>query len=308
MKMLSFAAAAVFGLAQSVAAATFGPLVTPQELSAKLDQVNPIILDIRGDAYAEGHLPGAISAPYGGFRGPKANPGQMLEVETLTSLYESLGLNFEQPIVVVHEGKSASDFGAAARVYWTLKSSGFSDLSVLNGGNRAWVAAGLPLETEAATPAATDIEIEFSRNWTVTSPEVAEKSENAGTVLVDARTLEFYEGEKKHKAAAQPGAAPGAVNFVFSNFFDGDSTEIKTSFDVDAVKKAIGISSGDEVVSYCNTGHWAAINWFALSEIGEIDNVKLHPGSMVEYSNAGLPMMNTPGLLENLKNQLLGDG
>ena len=81
-----------------------------------------------------------------------------------------------------------------------------------------------------------------------------------------------------------------------------------SSFDVGAVKAAIGISSGDEVVSYCNTGHWAAINWFALSEIGEIDDVKLHPGSMVEYSNAGLPMMNTPGLLENLKNQLLGDG
>ena len=81
-----------------------------------------------------------------------------------------------------------------------------------------------------------------------------------------------------------------------------------SSFDVGAVKAAIGISSGDEVVSYCNTGHWAAINWFALSEIGEIDDVKLHPGSMVEYSNAGFPMMNTPGLLENLKNQLLGDG
>ncbi len=308
MKLLPLAAASVFGLAQTASAAAFGPLVTPQELSEALNQDDPIILDIRGDAYREGHLPGAVSAPYGKFRGPKTNPGQVLEVETLEALYEGLGLNFDQPIVVVHEGKSATDFGAAARVYWTLKSSGFQDLSVLNGGYRAWAAAGLPLETDITVPVPTELDIEFSRNWTVTTPEVAEKSESGSAVLVDARTEEFYEGRKKHDAAAKPGTLPGAVNYVFSKFFDGESTEIKTRFDVSAVKRAVGISDGDEVVSYCNTGHWAAINWFALSEIGGIENVKLHPGSMVEYSNAGLPMMNTPGLLDNLKNQLLGGG
>ena len=29
---------------------------------------------------------------------------------------------------------------------------------------------------------------------------------------------------------------------------------------------------------------------------------------MVEYSNADLPMMSTPGLLQNLRKQLLGGG
>lgn len=308
MKILSLIAGAVLGMTQAVSASTFGPLVTPQELSASLKQSQPIILDIRNSGYEDGHIAGAISAPYGKFRGPKTNPGQILEEATLEKLYESLGLNFDQPIVVVHEGKSATDFGAAARVYWTLKSSGFTDLTILNGGTIAWNKAGLPLQTGINSPTPTDLEINFSYNWTVTTPEVAEKSKNGVAVLVDARTPEFYEGNRKHDAAAQPGAAPGAVNYVFSNFFDGDSTEFNKSFNVEVIKSTLGISDGAEVVSYCNTGHWAAINWFAFSEIGGIENVKLYPGSMVEYSNSGLPMMNVPGLFKNLKNQLLGEG
>ena len=45
---------------------------------------------------------------------------------------------------VVSSGADATDFGAAARVYWTLKVLGLKELSVLNGGVKAWAAAGLP--------------------------------------------------------------------------------------------------------------------------------------------------------------------
>ncbi|MCY4005289.1 MAG: rhodanese-like domain-containing protein [Rhodobacteraceae bacterium] len=307
MKFLSIAAASVIAMAHAAAASTFGPLVTPQELASSLDESSPVIIDIRGDLYAEGHLPGALSAPYGQFRGPKTNPGQILEARELESLYESLGLQLDEPIVIVYEGGSSSDFGAAARVYWTLKSTGFEDLTILNGGYRAWTAANLPTSKDPVIPVPSELDITFSQQWTVTTDEAAEKALDGSALLVDARTTEFFEGDKKHPAAARPGAAPGAVNYVFAKFFDSGSAAIQSRIDTDAVKEAIGLSEGDEVVAYCNTGHWAAINWFALSEVGGIDNVKLYPGSMVEYSQAGHRMMNTPGLFKNLKNQLLGD-
>ncbi|MCY3878993.1 MAG: rhodanese-like domain-containing protein [Rhodobacteraceae bacterium] len=309
MKISLTAAIAALGLSGAAAAGTFGPLVTPQELASNLDQANPIILDIRGEAYGEGHLPGAVPAPYSLFRGPSTNPGQLLDVATLEPRFEALGLNFEQPIVIVHEGNSNSNFGAAARVYWTLKSTGFEDLTILNGGKLAWEQAGLPLETRVVEPSATELELVFSDDWTVTTPQVAEFAEGTdNVVLVDARLADFYSGDTKHKAAARPGTVPGAINYAHYNFFDGDSPRVKTAFDVTALKAELEIPDGAEVVSFCNTGHWAATNWFALSEIGEIESVKLYPGSMVEYSNAELPMMNTPGLLDNLKSQLLGDG
>jgi thiosulfate/3-mercaptopyruvate sulfurtransferase len=38
------------------------------------------------------------------------------------------------------------------------------------------------------------------------------------------------------------------------------------------------------VTSYCNTGHWAATDWFVLSEVLGRADVKLYAGSMVEWT------------------------
>jgi thiosulfate/3-mercaptopyruvate sulfurtransferase len=60
-------------------------------------------------------------------------------------------------------------------------------------------------------------------------------------------------------------------------------------------------------VSFCNTGHWAATDWFALSELAGIENVKLYPDSMVAYSKTDNEMANTPGLIGNLLRQVTGN-
>lgn len=308
MKLLASLLVATLGLAASVAtAATFGPLVTPTDLSARLDEVDPIILDIRGDAYAEGHVADAVPAPYGLFRGPAENPGQLLDEDTLETRYEALGLELERPIVIVPEGRTDTDFGAAARVYWTLKSSGFTDLSILNGGIAAWQAAGLPLDTAATTPTPTELDISFSDAWTADTEEVAAVTRGEiDALLLDARPDDFYQGRSGHDAAARPGTLPGAKNHVYTSFFDEGSSAISTSADASSLLETLGIEEGEEVVSFCNTGHWAATNWFALSEVAGLENVKLYPGSMVEYSNAGLEMENSPGLVENFLNKLRG--
>jgi thiosulfate/3-mercaptopyruvate sulfurtransferase len=61
-----------------------------------------------------------------------------------------LGIEADTPVVVVHAGANQTDMGAAARVYWTLKSLGVQDLALLNGGF-----AGLDLgrSAQSASPA-----------------------------------------------------------------------------------------------------------------------------------------------------------
>ena len=308
MKTLVSVLVATVGIAASAAtAATFGPLVAPAELSERLDEVEPIVLDLRGDAYAEGHIAGAVSAPYGLFRGPAENPGQMLDEEVLEERYEALGLELDRPVVIVPEGRTDTDFGAAARVYWTLKSSGFTDLSILNGGIVAWQAAGLPLETEAVSPTPTELDIGFSDEWTVDTEQVlAVTRGEVDALLLDARPEDFYEGRSSHAAAARPGTLPGAENHVYTSFFDEDSAAISREPAVSPLLEDLGVGEGEAIVSFCNTGHWAATNWFALSEVAGLDNVKLYPGSMVEFSAAGHDMENTPGRIEHFINKLRG--
>ena len=308
MKLLTYSLAAGL-LSASIASADYlKPLMNPAELSNSLDQANPIILDIRGDAYQDGHIPGAISAPYGLFRGPKNNPGQLLDEDVLEERFEALGLELDRPVVVVSEGKTDTDFGAAARVYWTLKSTGFEDLAILNGGKQAWEQAGYAIDKTNITPKPTELDITFSPQWTATTEQVVSVTkEEVDSLLLDARPASFYEGDKSHGAASRPGTLPGAENYYYASFFNNGSAAISSDIDVQALKVTLGLEEDQEIVSFCNTGHWAATNWFALSEVAGIENVKLYPGSMVEYSNLDLPMENTPGVVENLLNSILGN-
>lgn len=306
MKLSVIATASALGLFTNAAfAAGLGPLVTATELETALAAPEaPVVLDIRGEDYATGHIGGAISASYGMFRGPEENPGQLVPIEKLEATYEKLGLALDRQIVIVSKGDTDTDFGAAARVYWTLKSSGFSDISILNGGTQAWVNAGLPVSTEVVAPQPSDISVSWDNRWTAETPEIAKLAAEQGkAILLDARPTAFFEGQKAHEVAAKPGTLPGAQSFPYTGFFQPGATAINPKADVQDLKAKLGLQDGQEIVSFCNTGHWAATNWFALSELAGLDNVKLYPGSMVEYSQAGLEMKNAPGLLQNLLNQ-----
>lgn len=306
MKYFAIAALAIVSHGAAAAAEnTFGPLIAPDALHAALPGDAPLILDIRGDAYAESHIPGAISAPYAAFRGPSDNPGQVVPEDQLEATLQGLGVTFEKPIAIVHEGDSDTDFGAAARVYWTLKSSGLTQLAILNGGMTAWEAANLPLDATAALPVPSSIDITFSDEWLAGTSDVASvvKGER-DAVLVDARPASFYEGKEAHGAAERPGTLPGAQNVTHSVWFK-DGKAIVDGAAASDLMATLGLRKDTEIVSFCNTGHWAATDWFAMSELAGVPNVKLYPESMVGYSKTDNEMANVPGLFQNLLNKIL---
>ncbi len=158
------------------------PLVTPAELSARLAEPQLRVVDIRdgrNDAgktpYEVAHIADSLAAPYSKWRGPKDNPGKLPSEEALTALVRSLGIDAATPVVVVYEGSSSTDFGAAARVYWTLKAAGVKHLSILNGGVKAWRAANLPLVTEVPTVAPSTFTVKIDPKLVATQDEVAQR-------------------------------------------------------------------------------------------------------------------------------------
>lgn len=305
MKFILTTLVAIVSIASAPLAATFGPLVEADELAGALDKEQPILLDIRNNGYEDSHVDGALWAPYKLFRGTKENPGGLMDLTVLEGQLEKLGLEQDDPIVIISEGNTDTDFGAAARVYWTLKSTGFRDLSILNGGRIAWRDEKLPLNNTLETAVPSQLDLEFDTTWLADTQHVSSvvKGETSG-LLVDARLPEFFVGDKAHGAAKRPGTLPGAVNQSYSTFFENGAATISTPTDVSALKATLGIKGGEEVISFCNTGHWAATHWFALSELAGVENAKLYAGSMVEYSNADLPMQNTPGVFKNLLRQI----
>ena len=159
MKHISALVLALSATAFSVPAFAAQPLLSPAELQAKLSDTNVRVIDIRDPkSYAANHIPGAVSAPYGAWRGPASNPGELPALPKLTTLVQSLGLTPSTHAVIVSSGADATDFGASARVYWTLKVLGLKELSVLNGGLKGWTTAGLPQNNQAVKVAASSFQ------------------------------------------------------------------------------------------------------------------------------------------------------
>lgn len=271
-------------------AGTIGPLIDARALDAMGGDA--LVLDIRGAQVEDGRIPGAVSAPYGKWRGPQTNPGEVKTDAELTVLFKALGIQRDRPAVVVSQGHSVTDFGAAARVYWTLKSAGLTQIALLNGGMEAWKAAKLDLTAVPATPVPSTISVTLSDEWRATRADVLKIVNGEETArLVDARPEDFHAGKKKHRAASRAGTIPQAQYFTHSGWFRSGVTTLDPAT-VQSLAAEAGFGADDKLVSFCNTGHWAATNWFALSEVAGIDGVRLYAESVVDWSNAGLPMMN----------------
>lgn len=255
---------------------------------------NVRVIQVTGD-YNAGHIPGAISVPYTQFRGPNENPGAVPNLTRLTALVHSVGINAQTPIVVVHSGDNAADFGAAARVYWTLKSLGVKDLALLNGGVSGWAAANLPVSTEAVAVTASDFSPQWSDQWRVSTSEIEALVGGNSARLIDARTADFFEGIQA--SSGRPGTIKGATNITFSDFFQG--SRVKPQSQIGEILTAHAQTAAPLTVSFCNTGHLAAINWFIMSELQGVPNTRLYAESMTEWSMANRPMDNQPNRIKH---------
>ncbi|SHJ25469.1 thiosulfate/3-mercaptopyruvate sulfurtransferase [Palleronia salina] len=304
--IVSAAFAVTLTAAPALAQEDFGPLLTPGGLEQAQSNIDDLlIVDIRdSDAFEAGHVDGAVNAPYGLFRGPADNPGQLPTEDRLTEILRDIGATTDRPTVITYQGGSITDFGAAARVYWTLKSSGVSELAILNGGINAWTETGKSLGTGTPEVSPSQIEVTFSDEWLATAEDVqAVLDGNDDALLLDARPESFWSGEQSHPAAARPGTLPQSEYFEHAGWFS-DGPAIIDASAARSLAAEQGFSEADQLISFCNTGHWAATNWFALSELAGIDNVKLFPESMVGWSNAGYDMANVPGPIRTLWNQI----
>ncbi|MGR3696760.1 MAG: rhodanese-like domain-containing protein, partial [Roseovarius sp.] len=100
IRKLGLAAALI--VSPMAAMAQLGPLTDPEGVIAAQATQEAIVLDIRtGAAYETGHIPGSIPAPYGLFRGPAENPGQVVPEDKMTEVLRGLGVTAGRPIVVV---------------------------------------------------------------------------------------------------------------------------------------------------------------------------------------------------------------
>jgi thiosulfate/3-mercaptopyruvate sulfurtransferase len=289
-----------------------GPLVDAGWLETRLDVPGLVVLDIRngkdGDpavAYAAGHVPGAVHAGYesAGWRTERDGVvGMTPDIASLEALISGLGIANDEHVVIVHSGETASDFGAAARVYWTFNYLGHDAVSILDGGFRGWAEdASRPVDTGGAAPEPALFVAAPRPELLIETGDVEASLDDTSVLRLDARPAEQYFGAEKAGPAKAPGRLPDSVGLDQALFFTADG-RLRERDEIEAIlPDRVRNGEVDTVVSYCNTGHWAATNWFVLSEVAELDNVRLYDASMVGWTfDPSRPLETGKGMLDAL--------
>lgn len=272
------------------------PLVDATWLKSHLGQDHIVVLDVRsgidngGDrsSFRKAHIPGSVYSSYtdDGWRESRDGvQGVLPPVKSMERLIGSLGIGNDDTVVIVPAGTGGTDFGSAARVYWTFRVLGHDDVAILNGGFAGWHAEGNSVATgEGANRPFTNFEGTVNEALIASLDEVQQARENKGQ-LVDARPEDFFRGEKSSPAAKAPGTIPGASNLPFQQFISKQNGAWYLDANtVNDIASRAQLNAESPTISFCNTGHWAATDWFVLSELAGFSEVAMYDGSMSEWT------------------------
>jgi thiosulfate/3-mercaptopyruvate sulfurtransferase len=163
-----------------------------------------------------------------------------------------------------------------------LRVFGFDDVSVLDGGFRAWLHTGGPVSSEDPNRPPARFEPSFRRDLLASSEDVERYVLDGGTCLVNALDAPLFRGDVPiaHRRA---GRIPGSVNVAASGLLDPETNRFLPEEEVRRHFEAAGVLGERPIVTYCGGGIAAAFDALALALIGR-DDVAVYDGSLVEWA------------------------
>lgn len=230
------------------------------------------------DAWASGHLPGAVfvdlDAVLASAASPEAGRHPLPEPHVFAEGMAAAGIGDDAVVVAYDDAGGAS----AGRLVWLLRMLG-KDAALLDGGLQGWsgdLEEG-PVEVSPATFT--------TRPW---DPAALATIDDAATALrvVDARAAERYRGDAE-PVDPRAGHIPGALNIPFAgNLAPGK--RFRSPEELRARFAEHGITDATGVVVYCGSGVSACHDLIALEHAG-LGRARLYPGSWSQYAATERP-------------------
>ena len=256
-------------------------LVSASWVADRLGSPDLVLLHVGDKAqYDTAHIPGAqyiglseISTP----RGEGLLSLEMPSVGQLDSAFESKGVSDNSNVVVYYGNDWVSP---TARVYLTLDYLGLSGRTyILDGGMNAWKREDRSVTPEVVSPNRGSLTPHIQNDVIASLDWIQENLENPAVSLVDARTPDFYSGERLGNTD-RPGHLPGACNIPFSDMVD-DSLMFKPVEELREQFTQNGVKSGKTPVSYCHIGQQASLVYFVARLLGY--DARMFDGSTQEW-------------------------
>lgn len=229
--------------------------------------------------YDKGHIPGSGFIDLQGelSDGSKPTNFMMLPPEELARRVAAKGIG-EGTRVVLYSRKSMQ---WATRVWWMLRSIGFDNAAILDGGFDKWQAEGRALETkETVYPAATLV-AKPRTGLFVGKEEMLAAIGDTAACSINALAPDLHSGANPRYGRA--GRIPGSVNVPAAALQDPKSLVMLPPDKVAATFAGVGADTSKRILIYCGGGIAATLDAFLLHQLG-YDNVAVYDASMSEWA------------------------
>ena len=209
-------------------------------------------------------------------------PHMMPDAKTFTEHMQRLGVNSSTHVILYDQ----SPFYSSARAWFMLRLFGHAQVQVLNGGLKAWLAAGGEVEGgspsskigdfKASSPIANEGVIDLEAMLYITSNDTPHQ-------ILDARSAGRFAGtEEEPRPHLRKGHMPKAINIPIASLIDSQSGLFKSEKEL--TKIFSNIDPNQPIITTCGSGVTACGLALGLAAIGT-DGVILYDGSWSEWGS-----------------------
>ncbi|MCI4669251.1 MAG: sulfurtransferase [Bacteroidia bacterium] len=264
-------------------------LVEPEFIFNRISTRNPtFILELgKNSPFIKGHIPGAKRSwrtaysdmdnyPYGGMKA---------DSQQIRMLLQAKGLN-KNDSLFLYDRKGNVD---AARFMWILKTYGFHNSFLINGGWEKWKKRGFPVDSLEETKGKRgnfSFKEDQQKNETViVIGQVEEALSDSNWIILDNRSLDEFSGRIMKKGAFRKGRIPGSIHLDWIDMINiNEDHSFKKCEEIELILQEKGILPSKKIITYCHSGVRSAHMVFVLREIMGYPYVWNYDGSWTEWS------------------------
>jgi len=256
-------------------------------LDTKLSKKFPFIYRNGSAQYEQSHIPraGFIDVP-GALSDMVSDLPLMLPPEKqFIEAMSNYGVDDNTRVVLY----STTEPNWSARVWWMLRTYGFNNAVILNGGWEKWLREGRVTSNLACEYLPGQFTPRYRPDLFVEKEQVLNAIEDEAVCIVNALPSMLYAGTSDI-AFGRKGKIVSSVNVAFTSLHDPITGCYLSSEKSQKIFEDVGADDAKHIINYCGGGIASSNNAFALTLSG-YNNVSVYDGSLLEWGNdASLPM------------------
>lgn len=203
-------------------------------------------------------------------------PIMMPSPEVFAGIMADNGVGEDSAVVLYNKGLPMW----ATRVWWMLRSIGFDNVAVLDGGWEKWQREGRLADAVVPDHPRGKLTVNARPGMWVAKQDMLQMVRQGSPVTLNALAPAVYSGEKNQYG--RPGHLPGTWNVYYADLINPDTGEFHAPEKLRTLFEASGALNTDRVITYCGGGISATMDSLALLLCGQ-SNVAVYDGSMSEW-------------------------